>query len=58
MLTKGQTVKQVISTAIEGEVVGFSLNQQNGEVLVLVSFKDADGNDQTRYFKQSEITSD
>lgn len=56
MFTKGQTVTQVLPAPIEGTVTGFSLDQENGEVLVLVSFKDAEGNDQSRYFKQSEVT--
>lgn len=52
---KGQTVTQVVPAPITGEVAGFSLDQENGEVLVLVAYKDANGEDQTRYFKQSEI---
>jgi len=55
MFTKGQTVTQVLPAPISGEVAGFSLDQENGEVLVLVSYKDADGESQTRYFKQSDL---
>lgn len=55
MFTKGQTVTQVLPAAIQGEVAGFSLDQENGEVLVLVNYTDADGVAQSRYFKQSEL---
>lgn len=55
MLTKGQTVTQILPAPITGEVAGFSLDQENGEVMVLVTYKDADGNAQSRYFKQSEL---
>ena len=53
--TKGQTVSQIIAAPIVGEVAGFSLDQENGEVLVLVNYTDVDGETQSRYFKQSEI---
>ena len=43
--------------AIEGEVAGFSLDQDTGEVIVLVAYTDAEGNEQTRYFQQSQVTS-
>lgn len=55
--TKGQGVAQILPTAIEGVVDGFSLDQDNGEVLVLVSYTDEEGNYQSRYFKQSELAS-
>lgn len=55
MFTKGQIVKQVVPAPIEGEVAGFSLDQENGEVLVLVSYVDIDGEVHSRYFKQSEL---
>lgn len=53
--TKGQEVSQIITAPIVGKVAGFSLDQENGEVTVLVAYKDIDGNDQSRYFKQSEL---
>lgn len=53
--TKGQTVTQVLPAPISGEVAGFSLDQENGEVLVLVTYTDAQGETQSRYFKQSEL---
>lgn len=55
MFTKGQAVTQVLPAPITGTVAGFSLDQENGEVLVLVSYTDAEGNVQSRYFKQSEL---
>jgi len=55
MFTKGQTVTQVLPAPIVGEVAGFSLDQENGEVLVLVNYTDAEGETQSRYFKQSEL---
>lgn len=55
MFTKGQEVSQIITAPIVGTIEGFSLDQENGEVMVLVAYKDIDGNDQHRYFKQSEV---
>ena len=53
--TNGQTVVQVLPTAITGTVDGFGFDPVTGLVTVLVGYKDADGNDQQRYFKQNEI---
>jgi hypothetical protein len=55
MFTKGQEVSQIIQAPIVGKVAGFSLDQENGEILVLVAYTDIDGAEQTRYFKQSEV---
>lgn len=52
---KGDKVVQIMPAPIEGEVAGFALDQDTGEVIVLVSSIDADGVEHTRYFKQSEI---
>ena len=54
---KGQEVVQILPSAIEGKVSGFSLDEDTGEVLVLVSYTDADKNEQNRYFKKSELAS-
>jgi hypothetical protein len=54
--TKGQEVSQVITAPIVGTVEKFAFDENTGERTVLVAFKDADGNDQVRYFKESEIT--
>ncbi len=53
--TKGQAVTQIIPAPITGTVAGFSLDQENGEVIVLVEYTDTDGNDHSRYFRQDEI---
>lgn len=55
MFKRGDKVVQVMPAAVEGEVAGFSLDQDTGEVIVLVSSVDADGVEHSRYFKQSEI---
>jgi len=55
MFTKGQSVTQVLPAAIQGEVAGFSLDQETGTVLVLVSYTDAQNETQSRYFQQSEL---
>ena len=52
---RGDKVVQIMPADIEGEVAGFSLDQDTGEVIVLVAYVDADGNEQTRYFQQSQI---
>jgi len=56
MFTKGQSVTQVLPAAIQGEVAGFSLDQETGTVLVLVSYTDAQNETQSRYFQQPELT--
>lgn len=52
---KGQEVSQLITAPIVGTVEKFSFDENTGEILVLVSYKDVDGEDQMRYFKESEI---
>ncbi len=52
---KGQEVTQVLPTPITGTVEGFALDQNTGAVTVLVSYVDADGEVQNRYFQQSEL---
>lgn len=52
---KGDAVTQILPAPISGVVAGFSLDQDTGEVLVLVNSVDADGIENTRYFKQSEV---
>lgn len=54
--TKGQEVVQVLPAPITGTVEKFSFDENTSEITVLVAYKDANGNEQTRYFKQSEIT--
>lgn len=55
MFTKGQEVVQILPSPFAGKVAGFSLDQENGEVLVLVEYTDADGDVHNRYFRQSEV---
>ena len=50
---KGTQVKQIVKP-IEGEVAGFAVDQETGDVQVLVTWTDDDG-DHARYFKQDEI---
>jgi len=53
--TQGQKVTQVLPAPITGTVEKFSFDENTAEITVLVSYQDAEGNDQQRYFKQSEI---
>lgn len=50
---KGDSVTQVLPAPIKGTVDGFALNQDTGEVKVLVSYTDSEGNVQSGYFSQS-----
>ena len=52
---KDQEVTQVLPPAVTGVVGGFALDQENGEVIVLVNSTDADGIVHSRYFRQEEI---
>ena len=52
---QGQAVKQILPAPIEGTVDAFGFDPNTGNITVLVSYKDAEGNDQQRYFNQSEI---
>ncbi len=53
-IAKGTKVRQVVPV-IEGTVGGYSVDQESGGVLVLVEWKDAEGNPQSKYFKESEV---
>lgn len=50
---KGDEVVQIVPAPIEGTVEGFALDQDTGEVKVLVEYTDADGNAQSGYFSQT-----
>lgn len=52
---KGDKVVQVLPAPIAGEVTGFSLCQETGEVHALVQYQDANGNPQTRHFRQDDL---
>jgi hypothetical protein len=53
---KGAAVRQVVPT-VEGNVMGYSVDQETGDVLVLVEWTDADGETHSRYFKEGELAS-
>lgn len=50
---KGDQVAQVI-TPVRGEVIGFQVDQETGDLQVAVTWPD-DGGMHTRYFKEDEI---
>ncbi len=50
---KGTQVKQIVK-AIEGEVAGFSIDQETGDRQVLVKWTDDDG-EHARYFNETDI---
>lgn len=52
---QGQEVSQIIAAPIVGTVEKFAFDENTGEIVFLVSYTDADGEDQTRYFKETEI---
>lgn len=52
-LQKGTKVQQIV-TPINGVVEGFQVDQQTGDLLVLITWKDDNGT-QSRYFKESEL---
>jgi hypothetical protein len=53
--TQGQEVSQIVDAPIVGKVLKFAFDENTGDRTVLVGYKDADGNDQQRYFKETEI---
>ena len=55
MFTQGQAVTQILPAPIQGNVAGFGFDPNTGNVTVLVVYKDAEGNEQQRYFNQSEL---
>jgi len=54
-LKNGQSVTQILPAPIQGTVEGFAFDSSTGEITVLVSYVDSDGETQQRYFKQSEL---
>jgi hypothetical protein len=51
--SKGTKVKQIIKP-VEGEVTGFTVDQETGDVQVLVAWTDDDG-EHARYFKETDL---
>lgn len=54
-IAKGTAVRQVV-TVIEGTVERYEVDQNTGELQYLVVWTDADGNEQSKYFREGEIT--
>ena len=52
---KGDEVVQIHSAPIQGTVSGFALDQETGDVQVLVQWTDGDGVVHQRHFSQSEV---
>lgn len=51
---KGDKVVQIQPAAISGEVIGFDIDQETGERLVLVAYADGDAKHE-RHFSESHI---
>ena len=58
MFAKGSRVVQVQPAPIVGVVSGFSVDQETGDVQVLVSWPAEDGSVHSRHFKESELTAE
>ncbi len=52
---KGDAVVQIVAP-ISGTVDGFQVDQESGELQVLVSYTDASGETHQRYFKADDLT--
>ena len=52
---QGQAVTQILPAPIQGVVESFAFDPKTANITVLVSYKDAEGNTQQRYFNQSEL---
>ena len=53
-IPKGTKVRQIVPV-IEGTVESYSVEQESGNILMLVVWEDADGNEQSKYFKEGEV---
>lgn len=51
---KGTKVRQIVPV-IEGTVTGYSIDQESGEALILVSWDNGKGVAGSKYFKESEV---
>lgn len=54
---KGDSVRQVVPV-IHGTVESFQVDQETGELQLLVSWQDETGEPQAKYFKASELEAD
>lgn len=52
---KGDTVRQVVAAPVEGVVSRYDVDQETGEVQILVEWLDGEGNTCSRYFKEAEL---
>lgn len=52
---KGDPVSQVVAAPIVGNVAGFDLDQETGDVSVKVEWTDADGVEHSRFFTEAEL---
>lgn len=53
-IAKGTAVRQVVAV-IEGTVEKYEVDQNTGELQYLVVWTDADGAEQSKYFREGEI---
>lgn len=53
-IAKGTQVRQVVRV-VEGTVERFDVDQESGEIQYLVVWQDANGEEQSKYFKDGEI---
>lgn len=53
-IAKGTTVRQVVAV-IEGTVEKYEVDQNTGELQYLVVWTDAEGGEQSKYFREGEI---
>lgn len=51
---KGQKVTQVVAP-IQGTVEGFQVDQETGELQVLVGWVDGNGESHARYFSETDL---
>lgn len=51
---KGDTVRQVVPV-IEGVIESFQVDQETGELQLLVSWQGTEGDTQSKYFLASEL---
>lgn len=58
MLAKGTKVTQIVQAPIKGEIAGYNVDQETGDLLLKVEWDDADGSVHTKYFKENEIRLD
>ena len=53
--TKGQAVQQIMPAPIQGTVESYGFDSTTGVVTILVTWADADGDMQSRYFTEEQL---